>query len=62
MRQFLNTDGPKGASAEYKRGYIFNFEFTQEQRDAVNALMAAGMTFEEAFDYYSALPDAQKPR
>ena len=60
MRQFLSTDGPKGASKEFQRGWVFNFEFTQEQRDVVNKLMEYGMSFDEAFDYYVALPEAQK--
>lgn len=56
LRQFLSTDGPKGSSREFQRGYVFNFEWTQEQRDVVNKLMEYGMSFDEAFDYYMALP------
>lgn len=61
LRQFLSVDGPKGNSKAYQRGHTFNFEFTQEQRDVVNKLMEYGMSFDEAFDYYVALPDRQKP-
>lgn len=50
LRQFLNHDGPKGANPNYKRGWEYNFSFTDEQRARVLELKATGMTFEEAFD------------
>lgn len=52
MKQFLNTDGPKGNSPAYDRGYEFNFRFTQAQRDIVNWAMSEGASFEAAFDAY----------
>lgn len=50
LRQFLNHDGPKGTNSNYKRGWEFNFSFTDEQRQEVLALKDAGMSFEDAFD------------
>lgn len=50
LRQFLKTETGLGKSDAYKRGHAFSFEWTQEQRDEVNALMAQGMDFESAFD------------
>ncbi len=52
LKQFLNTDGPKGNSTAYDRGYEFSFRFTQAQRDIVNWAMEQGATFNEAFDAY----------
>lgn len=52
MRQFLKLESGAGNNSAYNRGYEFNFRFTQEQRDAVNALMANGLSFDEAFDEY----------
>lgn len=49
LRQFI-TDGPKGATESYKRGWEFNFSFTDEQRNKVLELQELGMSFEEAFD------------
>ena len=51
LRQFLKVESSMNKRA-YNRGYAFNFEMTQEQRDEVNKLMADGMTFDEAFDKY----------
>ena len=59
LRQFLKVESSMDKKA-YNKGYEFNFEFTQEQRDRVNGLMATGMSFDEAFDYYVALPESQK--
>ena len=51
MRQFLKLETGLGKSMAYERGHVFNFEWTQEQRDVVNKLMAdEGLSFEEAFD------------
>lgn len=50
LRQWLNTDGPKGNNDAYDRGYEFSFRFTEEQRTAVNQLVADGTPFEAAFD------------
>jgi hypothetical protein len=37
----------------YRRGHIFNFELTQEQRDIINWLMETeSMSFNDAFDAY----------
>ena len=53
MRQFLKLESGAGNSSAYNRGYAFNFEFTQEQRDAVMRLMdEKQVTFDEAFDEY----------
>lgn len=60
LRETCGLDGPKGANPAYSRGYTFSFEWTQEQRDVVNKLMEYGMSFDEAFDYYVALPADQK--
>ena len=59
MNQFLKMEsGGLGRSKEYRRGHIFNFEWSQEQRDVVNRLMAEqGLTFEEAFDLVYAPPE-----
>lgn len=52
LRQFLTVETGQGKSPEYRRGYEFNFEFSQEQRDCVLDLMSAfQLTFEGAFDY-----------
>lgn len=59
LRQFLKVESSMDKKA-YNRGYTFNFEFTQGQRDKVNGLMAAGMSFDEAFDYYMELPEGQR--
>ena len=61
LRQFLRLETGLGNSKAYQRGHEFNFRFTQEQRDVVNKLMEYGMSFEEAFDYYMALPEKHKP-
>lgn len=50
LRQFLNHDGPKGSNDNYKRGWEFNFSFTDEQRAEVIALIDSGMLFDDAFD------------
>lgn len=51
LRQFLKLETGLGKNAAYNRGHTFNFEWSQEQRDVVNKLMADhGMSFEEAFD------------
>lgn len=51
LRQFLKLETGLGKSRAYERGHVFNFEWTQEQRDVVNKLMTdEGLTFEEAFD------------
>jgi hypothetical protein len=50
LRQFLKLESGLGNSSKFQRGWVYNFEFTQEQRDSVNALMAAGRTFDDAFD------------
>jgi hypothetical protein len=51
LRQFLSIDGPKGASAEFKRGWEFNFEWSQAEREELNKLMDdMGLTFDEAWD------------
>lgn len=50
LRQFLKIETGLGKSAAYRRGHIFAFEFTQEQKDRVEELMIGGMTFEDAFD------------
>jgi len=53
MRQFLKLESGAGNNSAYNRGYTFNFEFTQEQRDAVMKLMdEKQVTFGEAFDEY----------
>jgi hypothetical protein len=58
MNQFLKMEsGGLGRSKEYRRGHIFNFEWTQDQRDVVNQLMETGMSFEEAFDQVYAPPE-----
>lgn len=51
LRQFLNHDGPKGVTDTYKRGWEFNFSFTDDQRNEVLELLELGWTFEDAFDY-----------
>jgi len=61
LRQFTNHDGPKGNGRAYQRGHEFNFDFTQAERDQVLKLMEYGMSFDEAFDYWKALPKSQKP-
>lgn len=60
LRQFLKTETGLGASTAYKRGWTYNFEFKDHEREAVTELMKTGMTFDEAFDYYTSLPDAQR--
>lgn len=53
LRQFLTVETGQGKNAAYNRGHDFSFKFTQEQRDAVYALMDSGKTFDEAFDAVS---------
>jgi hypothetical protein len=53
LRQFLKLETGLGKNEAYQRGHTFNFEFTQEQRDAVFKLMDEGKTYEEAFDEVS---------
>lgn len=61
MNQFLKMEsGGLGRSREYRRGHEFNFEWPQSWRDAVFKLMEHGMTFDEAFDYWKALPESQR--
>lgn len=51
LRQFLKMETGLGKNKAYERGHVFNFEWTQEQRDVVNKLMQdEKITFEEAFD------------
>lgn len=50
LRQFLKLETGLGHSPQYRRGWVFNFEFTQQQRDEVNRLMESGVSFDEAFD------------
>lgn len=50
LRQFLKLETGLGNKPEYIRGHEFAFSFTVEQKQAVNALMEGGMSFEEAFD------------
>ncbi len=51
MRQFLNTDGPKGNNEAYDRGYEFSFRFTDDMRHDVNWMMSEhAHSFESAFD------------
>lgn len=50
LRQFLKIETGLGNSPQYRRGWVFNFEFTQQQRDEVNRLMESGVSFDEAFD------------
>lgn len=55
LRQFLKTETGLGSNSAYKRGWVFNYEFTQKQRDEVNSLMNEGDDFETAFNkVYSA--------
>lgn len=62
MNQFLRMEsGGLGRSKEYRRGHEFTFEWPQSWRDAVLKLMEYGMSFEEAFDYWKALPERQRP-
>ena len=58
MNQFLKTEGGGvGRSAEFRRGYVWNFEWCSsdpekaqpEKVKRVQALMAGGISFEEAF-------------
>lgn len=50
LRQFLSVETGQGKSEAYRRGHTFNFEWSQQERDAVLKLMEAGKSFEEAFD------------
>ncbi len=51
LRQFLKMETGLGKNKAYERGHVFNFEWTQEQRDVVNKLMTdENLSFEEAFD------------
>ena len=50
LRQFLKLESGLGNSSRFQRGWVFNFQFTDEQRGQVNALMEAGVSFEEALD------------
>lgn len=50
LRQFLKLETGLGNSPEFKRGYAFAYEFTVEQKRAVNELMESGLDFETAFD------------
>lgn len=50
MNQFKKLESGLGNSKEFNRGYTFAFEFTAEQKAAVNERMAAGESFEVAFD------------
>lgn len=53
LRQWLNTDGPKGNNPQYDRGYEFTFRFSDEDRKFVLGMMErSGRTFEDAFDLY----------
>lgn len=53
MRQFLNTDGPKGNNPDYDRGYEFNFRFSEEDKKAVLKIMEEeSKLFAEAFDLF----------
>lgn len=49
LRQFLNHDGPKGASNSYKARYDYAFKLTAKDRLRVDQLVNSGLTFEEAF-------------
>lgn len=60
LRQFLKTETGLGKNEAYHRGHTYAFEFTKEQQEKVQGLMASGMTFEEAFDYYMRLPEGQR--
>lgn len=60
LRQFLTVETGQGKNAAYARGHEFNFTFTQAERDQVFKLMEYGMSFEEAFDYWKALPESQR--
>jgi len=50
LRQFLRLESGLGNSRGFQRGWVFAYEFTQEQKDRVNRLMEEGKSFEEAFD------------
>jgi len=54
LRQFLRVDGPKGATGAYKRGWDWNFLFTQDDRDSVARLVESGLDFEQAFEQVKA--------
>lgn len=50
LRQFLNLDGPKGATPEYRRKWVYNFQWTQDRRDEHTRRLAAGASWESAFE------------
>jgi hypothetical protein len=50
LRQFLKLESGLGNSSRFQRGWVFNFQFTDAQRAEVNAMMEAGVSFDEAFD------------
>lgn len=50
LRQFLTLETGQGKSREYRRGYEFNFEWTDAARAEVMRLMDSGLSFETAFE------------
>ena len=50
LRQFLKLETGLGNSKAFQRGWVFAYEFTEEQRAMVNLGMEEGLSFEDAFD------------
>lgn len=51
LRQFLNTDGPKGNSKNYDKGYEFAFKWSDERKLRLLSVMEdMGCSFEKAYD------------
>lgn len=50
LRQFLTVETGQGKSPEYRRGYEYNFEWTDAARAEVVRLMNDGLSFETAFE------------
>lgn len=48
LRQWMNVDGPKGATDAFRLRHAYTFDFTPEQRDEVAKLVSEGMEFERA--------------
>lgn len=50
LRQFLTIETGQGKSQAYRRGHEYTFSWPEEKKQRVQALMAEGMSFEDAFD------------
>jgi hypothetical protein len=48
LRQWLNVDGPKGATDAYRLRHAYTFDFTAEERAEVDQLVEGGMLLEIA--------------